>query len=235
MSRLAEIATRKALSLEMVFIVSRCAAPAIPFFHIFVCWQAEIITFCESWLDDRDAAARAAAAAVAVDLARFVPRLVAEHPAEFPDARAAAKAAREYRRFLTLKRDAPDAVLAPPPRVDRVWHAHILDTRRYHADCARLFGGYLHHDPAFDGAAAASAEEEDEEEEAADGVVAGGALRAAYAATLRRYREAFLVDAPADVWPRLGGTGGGGGGEHALGARLGGGGALRCLVPTCCG
>ncbi|MEO5671505.1 MAG: hypothetical protein ABIR26_12495 [Ramlibacter sp.] len=31
--------------------------------------------------------------------------------------------------------------------VDEVWHAHILDTRRYIADCDRIFGGYVHHFP----------------------------------------------------------------------------------------
>ena len=180
--------------------------------------KAEIVTFCESWLDDTAAAARAAADVVDVDLARFVPKLVAERgdPA-FPDDAAAAKAVREYKRFLTLKRDAPAGTpLAPPPAVDRAWHAHILDTKRYHDDCARLFGGYLHHAPTFDDAA-------DGEADGEDGGNAPG-LAAVYRATLARYRERFLAEAPADVWPRHAGTAGGDAPA-----------ALRCLVPTCCG
>jgi hypothetical protein len=30
-----------------------------------------------------------------------------------------------------------------------MWHYHILDTRAYHGDCQRVFGGYFHHFPYF--------------------------------------------------------------------------------------
>lgn len=39
--------------------------------------------------------------------------------------------------------------LAPPSIADDFWHQHILDTRKYFADCQELFGGYLHHYPYF--------------------------------------------------------------------------------------
>lgn len=34
------------------------------------------------------------------------------------------------------------------PEADEVWHYHLLNTRKYHADCNMLFAGqYLHHTP----------------------------------------------------------------------------------------
>ena len=33
--------------------------------------------------------------------------------------------------------------------MDKFWHAHILDTRKYIEDCERVFGCYLHHFPYF--------------------------------------------------------------------------------------
>lgn len=55
----------------------------------------------------------------------------------------------EYRRFLTLKRLYPGVDFVPNKLVDEFWHAHILDTKSYHADCAAVFGYYLHHYPYF--------------------------------------------------------------------------------------
>jgi hypothetical protein len=55
----------------------------------------------------------------------------------------------EYRKFLTLKRLYPELEFVPNKLVDEFWHSHILDTRSYHADCARVFGHYLHHYPYF--------------------------------------------------------------------------------------
>lgn len=54
-----------------------------------------------------------------------------------------------YLRFLTLRKNHPEEVLVPSGLIDLVWHYHILDTRKYIADCERLFGSYLHHDPYF--------------------------------------------------------------------------------------
>ena len=52
-----------------------------------------------------------------------------------------------YRAFLEMVAEFPDVNMAPPRIVDEAWHMHILDTRRYHADCQAVFGRYLHHDP----------------------------------------------------------------------------------------
>ena len=56
------------------------------------------------------------------------------------------RAERLYRVFLGLRHR--DRAVPPPTDVDAMWHEHILMTRRYHDDCIRLFGAYLHHDPA---------------------------------------------------------------------------------------
>lgn len=54
-----------------------------------------------------------------------------------------------YRRFLALNIVYPDRKICPTGPVDEFWHAHILDTRAYEADCNFLFGQYLHHFPYF--------------------------------------------------------------------------------------
>lgn len=58
-------------------------------------------------------------------------------------------AERDYRRFLTLHLLYPETTLVPSALIDLVWHYHILDTRKYTADCERIFGYFLHHDPYF--------------------------------------------------------------------------------------
>lgn len=57
----------------------------------------------------------------------------------------------EYRRFLALVATYPEAELAPSPVIDMFWHQHILDTRRYGADCERALGFFLHHIPTAPG------------------------------------------------------------------------------------
>jgi hypothetical protein len=52
-----------------------------------------------------------------------------------------------YRQFLKLAAKYPDAPLVPSEEVDEFWHMHILDTQRYGADCERIFGYMIHHDP----------------------------------------------------------------------------------------
>ncbi len=54
---------------------------------------------------------------------------------------------REYRRFLTLMKMFPAEPTAPLVDVDIFWHYHILDTMKYAADCAVVFGYFLHHFP----------------------------------------------------------------------------------------
>ncbi len=52
-----------------------------------------------------------------------------------------------YRRFLVLLAKYPELQIAPTRDIDAFWHAHILDTRKYAADCERVFGGFVHHYP----------------------------------------------------------------------------------------
>lgn len=61
----------------------------------------------------------------------------------------------EYKKFLfdaksrkkqKLKSKLPVSAI-PSQLVDIVWHTHILFTRQYHADCQKLFGKYMHHEP----------------------------------------------------------------------------------------
>ncbi len=59
----------------------------------------------------------------------------------------------EYNVFLGLKvaqRDLRARLLSPSPRIDHVWHQHILDTEAYAAFCGRVLGEdglLLHHNP----------------------------------------------------------------------------------------
>ena len=55
----------------------------------------------------------------------------------------------QYKRYLMLVAKYPNEPIAPAKDVDRFWHAHILDTRKYSEDCDRVFGCYLHHFPYF--------------------------------------------------------------------------------------
>ena len=52
-----------------------------------------------------------------------------------------------YRKFLALCLLYPDKKISPTHAIDEFWHAHILDTRAYAADCEVLFGKYRHHYP----------------------------------------------------------------------------------------
>lgn len=54
-----------------------------------------------------------------------------------------------YRKFLALHMRYPDRTICPTGPIDAIWHAHILDTRAYAADCQRLFGRLLEHYPYF--------------------------------------------------------------------------------------
>jgi len=55
----------------------------------------------------------------------------------------------EYKRFLHLNKKFLKSAIVPTDVVDTMWHYHILDTRAYHKDSERVFGGYFHHFPYF--------------------------------------------------------------------------------------
>lgn len=54
-----------------------------------------------------------------------------------------------YRRFLYLTISRGDVAIVPSKTIDKMWHAHILDTRAYAEDCMHAFGSFLHHFPYF--------------------------------------------------------------------------------------
>jgi hypothetical protein len=60
-----------------------------------------------------------------------------------------ALAEKEYKRFLILLELYPEKPIVPNKIMDTFWHYHILDTQKYHNDCNKVFGGYLHHYPYF--------------------------------------------------------------------------------------
>jgi hypothetical protein len=95
---------------------------------------------------------------------------------------------KEYRRFLCLMKLFPEEDTAPLVDVDTFWHYHILDTRKYAADCEKVFGCFLHHHPyvGMDGS------EEDEQFR----LDSGDRMRTLYEAV---FGEAYpgSVDAPA--------------------------------------
>lgn len=55
----------------------------------------------------------------------------------------------EYKRFLHLNKKFLKSAIVPTDIIDTMWHYHILDTRAYHKDSERVFGGYFHHFPYF--------------------------------------------------------------------------------------
>ena len=55
----------------------------------------------------------------------------------------------EYKKFLVLNVLYPKNRIVPNRLVDEVWHTHILDTRKYAADCENFLGFFLHHFPYF--------------------------------------------------------------------------------------
>ena len=56
-----------------------------------------------------------------------------------------------YLKFLMLCKAEPNVRHEPEKDVDQYWHAHILHTKQYTADCQRYFGYFLHHNPNVNG------------------------------------------------------------------------------------
>ena len=54
-----------------------------------------------------------------------------------------------YRRFLYLNAIYPAKSIVPTKDIDKFWHCHILDTRKYAEDSNSVFGYFLHHFPYF--------------------------------------------------------------------------------------
>ena len=54
-----------------------------------------------------------------------------------------------YKRFLFLCLKYKTVPIVPSKTIDKFWHYHILDTRKYAEDCQDIFGYFLHHFPYF--------------------------------------------------------------------------------------
>jgi hypothetical protein len=67
----------------------------------------------------------------------------------------------EYKQFLGLAARFRGEGIVPSVEVDRFWHAHILDTRKYARDCERVLGFFMHHTPHYGPRAAADAKKVD--------------------------------------------------------------------------
>ncbi|MFL6711276.1 MAG: glycine-rich domain-containing protein [Massilia sp.] len=83
----------------------------------------------------------------AIDLEAIKRKLMHEQSGERWSAARADAIAKEYRRFLFMMHQFPQESFAPLVDVDTFWHYHILDTRKYAADCQQTFGYFLHHHP----------------------------------------------------------------------------------------
>ncbi|MDQ2820012.1 MAG: glycine-rich domain-containing protein-like [Pseudomonadota bacterium] len=88
------------------------------------------------------------AAIATLDLGRIITKLCHVESGEGWSSARADAATLEYRRFLYLMKTFPAEQTVPSVEVDTFWHYHILDTMQYAADCATVFGYFLHHDPA---------------------------------------------------------------------------------------
>ena len=56
------------------------------------------------------------------------------------------RAIAQYAEYLRKVRD--EGYRGSPGKLaDKAWHAHILLTKKYHEDCQKLLGRYLHHNP----------------------------------------------------------------------------------------
>lgn len=53
----------------------------------------------------------------------------------------------EYKQFLELRLTSGEDKIVPTEMADKAWHYHILDTKKYAADCDNIFGEFMDHDP----------------------------------------------------------------------------------------
>jgi len=60
----------------------------------------------------------------------------------------ARRASQLYKNFLLLQKKHSKTPLVPTRQIDEFWHNHILYTKNYSRDCMKIFGYYLHHEPA---------------------------------------------------------------------------------------
>lgn len=95
-----------------------------------------------------DPVAAALARVDQLDLSPINQVLQHEDPAFWTD-EVLAETEASYRRLLALNALHPSETIVVNKILDDYWHQHILDTRKYAADCQQVFGYFLHHDPYF--------------------------------------------------------------------------------------
>lgn len=83
----------------------------------------------------------------ALDLSSIVESLTRENSGNAWNTREAIHYCELYRSFLYLVWKYPDEKITPSPEIDKVWHQHILHTKKYEFDCLNIFGKFLHHNP----------------------------------------------------------------------------------------
>lgn len=82
-----------------------------------------------------------------IDFSMIINKLVMRHKWLHVEA---TETCHQYRNYLwLLKKYGTDKALPPSEDIDEFWHQHILDTRRYQADCRVIFGKYLEHYPYY--------------------------------------------------------------------------------------
>jgi hypothetical protein len=100
-----------------------------------------------------------------------------------------------YKRYLVLIAKYPTLDFAPNRDIDRFWHMHILDTRKYAEDCDATFGRFMHHFP-YSGLRG--------EDDARSHDIASETMRQLYS---REFGEAMPMDAgtgaPAAAWSAI--------------------------------
>ena len=101
-----------------------------------------------SGLPVEEAVTNALAKVNQIDLSPINEKLQHENPVRWTD-EALAQAETNYRRYLALNLLYPSETLSVNKDLDDYWHQHILDTRKYAADCETVFGYFLHHYPYF--------------------------------------------------------------------------------------
>ena len=88
-----------------------------------------------------------------IDFSMLIYKITKPDPniARIWDTDSAQKAIMYYKNYLWLLRKYSQEYPVIPPSIDidEIWHHHILDTYKYHEDCAAIFGQYLHHYPYF--------------------------------------------------------------------------------------
>ena len=79
------------------------------------------------------------------DLSKVKARVGRDNPTLTEDILTAGE--ESYRRYLMSCKQEPTNGNRPDLLQDEFWHAHVLHTEQYMADCEGYFGYYLHHDP----------------------------------------------------------------------------------------